>query len=572
MEKTTSTAPLSGWISIFISAMLFLLFLLNAVAYVTIRDYGEAAGVRRTMLRTMALLERSLASLYVIQSDLRDFLAGGDRSYQESYEQAVAHLDSAREEAARSLVVPSTKDRWDSLFGLTQEQVDFSRQVMDLYGEAGAAAARSQLASGRGESLLERARILSTEWREDLERRIFEADERLAGIGRRARLFLAFGGVLAAFLLVVGGAVLARELRIRDRIERDLARLANVIASSDDAIVSETLDGRIATWNKGAQQIYGFTAEETVGRHLLDIVPVTHQKETREIVERVGGGEHLHHFQTKRMTKDGRVIDVSLTISPLYDRYGRIVGLSTVGRDITEQKRMEEEVRQAVEVKSRFISIASHELRVPLAAIRESLALILEGVQGPVTPQQKELLGVALGNIDRLTRLSTDILKFQKIETGQFRLTRGWHSLRDILDDVNKTVRPLAQEKGLGLTVAVADDLPPVVCDRDKVTQVLLNLLNNAIKFTQTGGVAIEANKEVEAVRVSVRDTGPGIAERDKPRLFQSFQQFGQPAGKGGSGLGLFISKQIVQAHGGRIWVESEPGKGSVFHFTLPLR
>jgi PAS domain S-box-containing protein len=419
--------------------------------------------------------------------------------------------------------------------------------------------------------VIEQTRSLISGWRHELEGSIYDVEERLTAAGRQVRAFLAFGSGLAALLLVVGGVALWRGLRAREQTERDLARLANVVATSDDAIISESLDGRILTWNKGAQQIYGFAAEEAVGRQLYDIVPVTHQKEVKEMRTRVSGGERLRHFRTKRLTRDGRLLDISLTVSPLYDRAGRIIGISTISRDITEQKRLEEEVRQAIEIKSRFISIASHELRSPLTAIREGIALIVEEARGPVTPGQKELLEVALRNIDRLARLSTDILDFQKSESGSLRLVRAWHDLRDIFDDVVKTVRPVADEKKLALTLDIAADLTPIVCDKDKVTQVLINIVGNAVKFTQAGSVHIEARREPDAVHVAVRDTGCGIAGSDMRRLFGSFQQFGA-AKTQGSGLGLFIARQIVRAHGGRIWAESEPGRGSVFYLTLPLQ
>jgi len=572
MKKTTLSTPLSSRFSIFISLMLAFLFVLNAVSYMTIRRFDEAAAVRRDTLQTMASLERSLGSLNTIQSALRGFVMAEDRSYQESYSQAVVQLNEALKEVAVRAVSLNSSQRLSALSQLAGQEIAFSRQVLDLYDRPGVGAARSLLATGRGDAVIERARSVVAVWRGDLEKTIYRADERLAGAGRQVRIFLAFGSILAAFLCFAGGMALWRSLRDRERTGRDLARLADVVATCDDAIISETLDGRILTWNKGAQQIYGFGTEETIGRQLSVIVPVTHQKEVREMLARVGGGERLRHFQTKRLTKDGRLIDVSLTVSPLYDAAGCIYGVSTISHDITEQKKMEEEVRRAIEIRSRFIAIASHELRSPLTAIREGIALIAEGLRGPVSPGQIELLAVALRNIDRLSRLSKDILDFEKIESGQLRLIPAWHDLCEILDDVVKTVRPLADEKGLALTVDVDEGLPRVVCDKDKVIQVLLNLVNNAVKFTKAGSVKIEVRKDFKALQVSVRDTGPGIAEEDKPLLFQSFQQFGAPSEQEGSGLGLFIARQIVQAHGGRIWAESEGGRGSAFRFTLPLK
>ena len=572
MKKSTPERGISRRLSVFISLMLAFLFVLNAASFLAVRRYGEAAAQRKRRLETLVFLERSLGGLDTIQAALLGVVMTEDRSHQEIHAQAVAQVTEALEGAARRVVSPASKTRLDTLTHLARQEIEFSRQVLELYDRPGVRAARSLLETGRGDAVIGRARSLVAAWRLDEERLIYEAEGRLAGIGRQARLSLAFGSALAALLSVLGAMAFWRGRCAHERQDRELARLASIVASCDDAIASENLEGRILTWNDGAQQIYGFSAEEAVGRHLSQIVPVTHQKELKEMLERVARGERLRYLQTKRLTKDGRLIDVALTLAPLYDEGGRIVGVSTISRDITEQRKMEEEVRQAIDIKSRFISIASHELRSPLTAIREGIALIAEGLQGPVAPRQKELLDVALRNIDRLARLSTDILNFQKIESGQLRLVRAWHDAREIFDEVTKTVRPLADEKGLALTVRIERDLPRFVCDKDKVTQVVLNLVTNAVKFTKAGTVGIEARRDGDALHVTVRDTGPGIATQDMPRLFQSFQQFGAASEKEGSGLGLFIAKQIVQAHGGRIWAESQVGKGSVFHFTLPLQ
>jgi len=556
----------------FLLAMLVVLLVFNTVSYLTIRQYNEAARERNRGHRILALLEGSLGGLLAMQSAVRGFVITKDPSYMDGLAQIETGVAEDLEEAGSLVILPLSRQRYETLQRLAAQKIAFLKQVLVFYERQGPEAAEDLIETGRGEALIDRIQEVVAGWRLDQEKFIAEADSRVKRIARRALVFLAVGTALAACLLVASGLAFRNELAVREKTERELARLAGIVSSSDDAIISKSLEGKILTWNTGAQQIYGFTDEEVIGRHISYIVPVTHQKEMKEILERVGRGERLHHFQTKRMTKDGRVIDVSLTVSPLYSRRGRVVGVSAISRDITEQKRMEEEVRQAIEIKSRFISIASHELRSPLTAIREGIALVAEGLQGPVTPVQKELLDVALRNIDRLSRLSTDILNFQKIESGQLRLVRAWHDLGEIVDDVVETVRPVADEKKLSLTVDVAKDLPRLVCDKDKVTQALMNLVTNSLKFTPAGSVRIEAGRDADVLHVSVRDSGPGISARDMPRLFQSFQQFGAASEREGSGLGLFITKQIIQAHGGRIWAESQGGKGSVFHFTLPLQ
>jgi len=571
MKKVVPGRGISRRLSIFLFLMLAFLFVLNTASFLTVRRYGEAAARQRQGLEQLLFLERSVAGLEIVQAALQGIVMTGDGSHQEVHAQAVAQVTEALKGMAGRVVSPAAQSRLESLMQLAEQEIAFSRQVLGLYDRSGRRPARSLLETGRGDALIRRVRSLAAAWRLDEEQSLYEARERMAGMGRQARLSSLIGSVLAVVLSVFGVVVFAQGRRARERQDKELARLASIVSSCDDALVCQNLDGSVLAWNDGAQKIYGFSAGEAVGRHLSQIVPVTHQKEFKEMRARVLRGEHLRHVRTKRLTKDGRLIDVTFTIAPLYDEAGRIAGVTTISRDITEQRKMEEEVGQAMEIKSRFISIASHELRSPLTAIREGIALIAEGLHGPVTERQKELLDVALRNIDRLVRLSTDILNFQRIQTGQFRLIQEWHDPREILEDVVRTVRPLAKEKRLALKVDMPKALPRVVCDRDKATQVLLNIVNNALKFTQAGSVEIKAQAEPGAVHISVKDTGPGIAQDDMARLFGSFQQFGEASAKEGSGLGLFIARQIVEAHGGRIWAESQVGQGSVFHFTLPL-
>ncbi len=572
MDKNISDKVLSRRLSNFLLVMLGVLLLFNVISYLTIRQYNVATKERQRGYRILTLLERSLGNMVTMQSAVRGFVITQDLSYMDDFAPLETLVAQDLKETGSLLVLPLSKQRYETLKKLIGQTGEFLRQVLVFYERQGSKAAEDLIETDRGEELIDRIQKLVTEWRFDQQAFIAATDGRVTRAATTALVFLAFGSALAVFLLVAGGMVLRRELAAREKMEHELARLASIVSSSDDAIISKNLEGKILTWNQGAQGMFGFTAEEVVGRHISYIVPVTHQKEIKEVLERVARGERLHHFQTKRLTKDGRLLDISMTVSPLYNRRGRVIGVSAISRDITEQKRMEEEVRQAMEIKSRFISIASHELRSPLAAIREGVALVAEGLQGPVSAGQKEFLDVALRSIDWLHRLSTDILDFQRVESGQLRLVRAWHDAPEILDEVMKTVRPLADEKGLALTVRIERDLPRLVCDKDKVTQVVLNLVTNAVKFTRTGSVGIEARRDGDALHVTVRDTGPGIAPQDMPQLFQSFHQFGAASQKQGSGLGLFIAKQIVQAHNGRIWAESELGKGSVFHFTLPLQ
>jgi signal transduction histidine kinase len=232
------------------------------------------------------------------------------------------------------------------------------------------------------------------------------------------------------------------------------------------------------------------------------------------------------------------------------------------------------ELEGALVVKTDFISMASHELRTPLAAIKEGIGIVLAGKTGPVNERQEEFLDMAKRNLDRLSRLITDILDFQKLEYGKMALKIEPHDINEVVREVCNTMMSLAQEKGLGFIAELAVNLPPIKFDKDKITQVITNLLSNAIKFTEKGSITVTTGKGQNVIQVSVADTGPGIKEEEMPLLFQKFTQLekGLERKTGGSGLGLTISKEIVEMHNGKIWAESKVGEGSTFYFILPIK
>ena len=217
--------------------------------------------------------------------------------------------------------------------------------------------------------------------------------------------------------------------------------------------------------------------------------------------------------------------------------------------------------------------MVSHELRSPLAVIKESLDVALDGMAGPVNEELKRILEVAKKNIDRLGRLINNVLDFQKIEAGKMEFDVQENDLNEVAAEVCKSMSVLSEKKGLELRPELGEGLSKVKFNRDKIIQVLMNLVSNAIKYTERGGVTVITRREDGTAHVMVRDTGPGIKDEDMPHLFQPFAQLDGGSGKkkGGTGLGLAISKEIILAHGGRVWAEAGTGKGTTFHFTLPL-
>ncbi|MFH2202055.1 MAG: ATP-binding protein [Elusimicrobiota bacterium] len=240
--------------------------------------------------------------------------------------------------------------------------------------------------------------------------------------------------------------------------------------------------------------------------------------------------------------------------------------------EIARRKRAEAEVRKATEMKSGFVSMVSHELRTPLTAIKEGIDIVIDGTAGEVSEDQKQFLDLAKRNVDRLARLINDVLSFQKLEVGKTEMLLVEDDIMPAVKETLAALTPTARAKGLALELRNGHVLPKARFDRDKIVQVLTNLLNNAVKFTERGTIAVAAAEDADGLRICVEDTGPGIAAEDMPRLFSSFEQFGAAkAMTGGTGLGLAISKQIIEKHGGRIWAESEPGQGTRFYFTLPI-
>jgi signal transduction histidine kinase len=245
--------------------------------------------------------------------------------------------------------------------------------------------------------------------------------------------------------------------------------------------------------------------------------------------------------------------------------------------DIQEEKEKVEkysrELEDALRIKADFTSMVSHELRTPLTAIKEGIALVIDGTTGELNKDQKEFLNIAKRNVDRLARLINDVLDLQKLESGKLTFNFEPEDINEVVREVYDTMVTMAKDKALNIALDLSEGLPKIVFDRDKITQVLTNLVNNAVKLTDKGEITLITEIKDNTIRVTVKDTGPGIREEDIPRLFRRFEQLekGTERKTGGTGLGLAISKEIVERHGGKIWAESTYGKGASFIFNLPI-
>lgn len=377
----------------------------------------------------------------------------------------------------------------------------------------------------------------------------------------------------------VGAVLVFRDVTERKRAETAQARLAAIVESSSDAIVSKTLDGVIRSWNVGAERIFGYTAAEAVGQPITLIIPPERLAEERDILARLVRGERIEHFETVRVAKDGRRLDISLTVSPLRGANGQITGASKIARDITDRKRLEQELRERAEElaatdrkKDDFIALLAHELRNPLAPIRNGLEVIRRSKDPATRDRSHAMMDRQLSH---MVRMIDDLLDVSRIGRNKMELRRARVALADVVTSAVETARPVIEEAGHDLTVALPPH--PVFLDADltRLSQVFSNLLTNSAKYTPRGGsVWLTAEPGGGVVVVSVRDTGIGIPTESLSRIFDMFSQVDRPIERntGGLGIGLALVKGLVEMHGGTVTAHSAgAGHGSTFVVTLPV-
>lgn len=367
-------------------------------------------------------------------------------------------------------------------------------------------------------------------------------------------------------------------------------QLARLVETSFDAIIGRDLNGVITSWNQGAKQIYGYDAEEAIGRTTSLILPADQDEEEPEIRQAIRDGVELPQFEVKRRRKNGETCDVSITISPVYNSDGEIAGCSSIERDITERRKSHDAIleaktsaehaeslaKHAAKSRTEFLANVSHELRTPMNAILGMLNLSLEEQLDPLVC---DYLTVAKTSADSLLNLVNELLDFAKIESGKFEISNESFDLRQAVDLPAKVLASKASEKGLEILCEIDGDIPTkLIGDGRRIQQVLTNLLSNAVKFTTFGEVVINVKLlrrlpwEVR-LRFSVADTGVGIAPENQESILLPFQQADMSSTRQhhGTGLGLSICRELVALMGGNLKLKSELGKGSCFHFDLSL-
>jgi len=365
------------------------------------------------------------------------------------------------------------------------------------------------------------------------------------------------------------------------------AHLAAIVESSDDAIVSKSLEGTIRSWNRAAERLFGYCAEEAVGQPITLIIPPERVPEEARILDQLRRGERLDHFETVRVAKSGRRLHVALTISPILDGNGAVVGVSKIARDITEKKvaeqaqertigelrRAEEALREADRRKDEFLAVLAHELRNPLAPIRYAVAMARKDDR--TETQRRQAQGIIERQVEQMGRLLDDLLDVSRITRGTLMLRRSTVELEAVVLAAQETARPLIEARRHTLLVRLPDEPLRLVADPVRLAQVLANLLINAAKYTDDGGrIELEAARESGALALRVRDNGIGISARMIPHVFTLFAQ-ASPAlerSEGGLGIGLSLVRGLVELHGGTVGVFSRgEGQGSEFVVRLPI-
>ena len=340
----------------------------------------------------------------------------------------------------------------------------------------------------------------------------------------------------------------------------------------------------VVSWNRSAERLWGYTAEETIGRRITLLFPSDSQNDYVQSLEQIQRQERIERFESTRIRKDGTPVEVSVILSPIKDDAGRLCGVSAIYSDITKHKRAEAELRKAKEAaeaasraKSEFLANMSHEIRTPMNGILGMLEVALDV---ELSAELRDYLQTALSSANTLLVILNDILDFSKIEAGRMELEETPLSVAAVMDEAVGGQAVVAHNKGLDLRHEIAPGMPLVLLgDPTRLRQVLVNLINNAIKFTMRGSVEVRSTIErmdaAEAVlRFSVADTGIGMSREQREVIFEAFRQADGSTTRryGGTGLGLSISQRLVVLMGGSLWVESEPGQGSTFSFTVRFK
>jgi len=387
----------------------------------------------------------------------------------------------------------------------------------------------------------------------------------------------AFGIDTERIIHIIAGqiAVAIQNVRLYGEVRKTKDYLENLVEWAGDAIFTLDLDHRIVSWNTGAKVIFGRDKESVLGKTVFSLAP-NGASSLRENIATVLAFENIVTVETPIMKEDDQEIQIALTLSPIHGANGKVVGVSGIAKDITERKRIEEELRGLDEAKSYFVSIVSHELRTPLTSIKSLTEVLLHDEMRRISEETVgRYLTIINEECDRLSGLISGLLDMQKLKTGKLDVKFVPVPLVEVVKQAMDLFDVVAFQNSIDLKAEVLapDAATAVMGDRERLMQILSNLLSNALKYAGAGGnILIRLAREAEDVKLTVTDNGIGIPNGEKDRVFEKFYQVDNPITrhKGGTGLGLAITKELVVLHGGQIWVESGSNGGCSFQVVMP--
>jgi PAS domain S-box-containing protein len=546
----------------------------------TVRAYSNDARVAHSHVVKSAL-NGILAGVTDAETGQRGFVITGDPGYLQPYmdgttqiERTLTALDALTRDDA------SQQARLSRLRPEVAQKLDELAQTLQIRRAQSFEAAQRAVRTNAGRATMARIRTIVGDMIRT-EDALLEARSHASVAS--LEVAMAFELTTACVALVLVG-VAARSSRRRlveaDARGRLASRLAAIVESSDDAIIGKDLTGTVTSWNSSAERIFGYSAAEMIGRSIRLIIPPDRQGEEDHVLGSIRRGDSVAHFETVRLRKGGATVPISLTVSPIRDDAGIVVGASKIARDITERQLAEEELsrarldaEQANRLKDEFLATLSHELRTPLNAVLGYARMLRAGSIEP--ERQPRALEILERNATSLAKIVEDVLDVSRIITGKTHLDVQSLDLISVIDQAVGTVRPAAEAKGVHMQAVVDRQVPPVSGDPSRLQQVFWNLLANAVKFTPGGGrVQIQlASADDAHVEVVVSDTGVGIAPEFLPHVFDRFRQADSRFSRehGGLGLGLAICRHLVELHGGTIHAASDgEGKGATFRVKLP--
>jgi PAS domain S-box-containing protein len=612
-EEAEREARLRRWAKAALAVAVILTVLLSLLTWRAARQATETVDWVAQTQEVMTVLESLLRHSLDVETGGRGFAETGSVPFLEPYESGRPAVVQDLNALRRLLVTPDQLQRLNVLEGQTNNQGKDVEEIVSTRQNTGKILSVGLFEQGKHD--MDGVRI-TVEQMEVAERELLALRMQHARAAQHSSsvvialgslLVLSIAGMTVSRVMVVSAgaraqlkalnadleqrveqrtAALQSEVAVRKRTEEMRERLAAIVDSSDDAIVSKTLDGTISAWNRGAEKVFGYSAAEIVGKPMLVLLPPERIDEESGILAHIRSGERVDHFETVRVRKDGTRIDVSVTISPIRDRNGAIVGVSKVARDITRRKtdeleirNLNEELEERIAKRTEELAAANHELeafsysvshdlRVPLRHIA-GFSRILVNNFGPVMAvEAREYLQLIEEAVRRMGLLVEGLLNLAKLGHQSLNLCRT--ELNAIVNAVISILEPECEGREVEWRIA---KLPALECDPILMTQVFQNLLGNALKYSRNRPCPVI---EVDSIQqpgrppvIFVRDNGAGFNREYADRLFGVFQRFHTDSEFEGTGVGLAMVHRIIQKHGGTIWAESEVDHGATFYFAL---